>query len=480
MGVEEGGDVADQPKDMRTYLDALEQAGELLHIRKEVDPRANLGGLAYAAQNRMQRATMFEDLKGYAGWRAVSYICGSRRRLAIALGCNPETFIPQWSKMLEGGLTPCRAVSDGPVREVIWKGDQVDLNRIPIHRMADADSAPYIGSGMGIVKDPDTGIRNISLHRHQLKDRNKMGIYMFAGRHMDMIYQKYRQRGEPMPIAITIGHHGAYYLAANWTTGFGVDELEIAGTLLGEPVDLVKCETVDMEAPAYAEMVIEGLVDPEYREMEGPFTEHTGYARAGTGMNPVVTVTAITMRHDAIYYALQGGRPVSESQVLDGMPMEVGLYNRLRDVGGYVDLKDVVVPPYAAGAHVVIIQLAPTIEGQVNDVLMAALSSQWIHPKIAIAVDEDVNPHDPTEIMWSLSTRVNPVRDVFVIPNTRGHSLDASMPLLTKLDEYPVIRIGSRMGIDATKPTKRTPQERSWLRRSIPMGLEENKLEDFI
>lgn len=467
-------------KDLRTYLADLEAAGEILHITKEVDAHRNLAGLAWQAENYQGKATLFENVKGYPGWKVVSYLCGSRRRLAIALGTTPEEFIPTWRRLLQKGLTPTKLVESGPVQEVVWTGDQVDLGKLPIHVMSNMDAGPYIGGGLGIVKDPETGIRNVSLHRHQIKSRNKMGVMMVEGRHMDIIRRKYEARNQPCPIAIAIGHHGALYLAANWTMSFGVDELELAGTLLGEPVEMVKCKTIDLEVPAHAEVVIEGYIPPHAREQEGPFAEHTGYARAGAGMNPYIEVTAITMRRDAIYYALQGGRPISESQVLDAMPMEVVLFERLKDVGSYVDLKDVVALPSAGGCHILVIKMTPHMEGQARLVLLSALASQYIHTKIAIAVDDDVDPHNEKEILWSISTRVNPQRDVFVVPDVLGHPLDASLPLVTPPGYAPGIRLGSKMGIDATKPPTRCPEEREYFARAKPMGLGEFLLKDFL
>ncbi len=467
-------------KDLRLYLKELEEAGELQHLTKEVDPLTNLGGIAYQIAGQTGKASYFENLKGHPGWRAVSYVNGSRRRLAIGLHTTPQNFIPHLRGLMAKGLTPAKLVKDGPVQEVVWTGKDVDLWKLPIHRHADNDAGPYIGGDMAIVKDPETGARNVSMHRMQLQDKQQLGIMMSPGRHMHLIYQKYEARNKPMPIAIVIGHHPAYYVAANWTTAFGVDELEIAGTILGEPVEMVRCKTIDLEAPAWAEIVIEGEVLPHERHLEGPFTEHTGLSRAGNGMHPFIRVKAITMRHDAIYYALQGGRPIAESQVLDGLPMEVVLFERIKDVGGFVDLKDVVVPPYVGGCHVVFIQLTPSQEGQANDALMAALSSPYIHPRIVIALDDDVDPHDPQQVFWSLSTRCNPVDDVFIVKNTKGLLLDPTARLLSPPGVFPHIRLGSKMGIDATKPPLRDVEGRHEQQLSVPMGLERHNWRDFI
>ncbi|HEY3313825.1 MAG TPA: UbiD family decarboxylase [Bacillota bacterium] len=467
-------------KDLRSYLADLEAAGEILHIKKEVDVAKNVGGLAWQAENYQGKAAMFENVKGYPGWKVASYLNGSRRRLAIGIGTTPDKFIPYWRQMLQKGLTPTKMVKEAPCQEIVWTGDQVDLSKLPIHTHSDLCAGPYVGGGLGIVKDPETGIRNVSLHRHQVKGKNKMGVMMVEGRHMDLIRRKWDALNKPCPIAIAIGHHGALYLAANWTMSLGVDELDLAGTLLGEPVEMVKCKTIDMEVPAWSEVVIEGLIAPNAREKEGPFAEHTGYARAGSGNNPYLEVTAITMRKDAIFYALQGGRPVSESQILDGMPMEVVLFDRLRDVGSYVDLKDVVALPCAGGSHILVIKMTPNLDGQARLVLMAALAHQYIHTKIAIAVDDDVDPHSEKDLLWSISTRVNPAKDIFIVPDTLGHPLDASLELVTPPGYAPGIRVGSKMGIDATKPPTRLADARDHFTRAMPRGLNEFSLKDFI
>jgi 2,5-furandicarboxylate decarboxylase 1 len=464
-------------RDMRTFLGVLEDHGELLRIEREVNPHTTLAALAWEAENKLRKATWFETLSGYPDWTAVSYIHGSRRRIALGLGTTEAAYIHDLTAGLDKRI-PCRMVTDGPVKDVVWKGGQVDLGRLPIQTHSTCDPSPYLGH-ICIVKDPETGIRNVSVHRMQIQGKRKTGISIHAGRHMDMIYKKYEKRNEPMPIAFVIGHHPAYYVAGCWSTAFGIDELEIAGGLMGEPAELVACEKIDLEVPAHAEVVVEGEVPPHVREIEGPFGEHHGLSHGHQGRNPIVNVNAITMRDDAIYYALQGGRPIAESQILDAVPQEVDLYKRLRNVLGYVDLRTVVIPPYVGGSHIVLIQMVPEAEGQTRVVLMAALSSQYPHMKIAIELDEDVDPNDPKEVWWSISTRVNPHKDIFIIPDTLGHSLDVSLDNLGTWGAGKIV-VGSKMGIDATKGPKRNPEYRTLHDRIGPKGMGDVHIEDFI
>jgi 2,5-furandicarboxylate decarboxylase 1 len=458
---------------LREFLAVLEREQELLHIYRPVDPRRNLGAWVWRAENEQGKASYLHNLVGFPGWTAVSYVEASRKRLALAMGTTVSGFIPRMRELLQQGPTPTRPAREAPCQEVVQTGEAVDLTALPIHVHYEEDAGPYLCGGIGITRNPETGVLNATLHRHQLFDRNHLGILMHPNRHTHLNYQAYEAENRPMPIALAVGVHPILYLCTCWTFPRDVYELDMAGTFLGQPVETVPCLTVPLEVPADAELVIEGHVLPHERRQEGPFTEHTGYARAGAGRNPVIEVTAITRRRDAIYYALQGGKPIASSQILDALPQEIGIWERVKDVGGFVAVKDVVSLPYAGGSHVVVVQFTPQIEGQAKDVLLAALSSPFVHPKIAIAVDDDVNPHDPKELFWSLSTRVDPARDVVIIEGTRGHHLDASLPLLTPEGEFPHIRRGAKMLIDATKPPTRNRDARSWFTRSIPKGWDE-------
>ena len=179
-----------------------------------------------------------------------------------------------------------------------------------------------------VTKDPDTGQRNVSFHRLQIKGPNKSGILLYP-RHTWRNYLKYQARNEPMPVAIFIGHHPLYYAAAATTAAYGLDEFEIAGGYLGEPVRLVKCETVDLEVPADAEIVLEGHIPPHYREDEGPFSEFQDYYVTGTGKNPIVEYQCMTRRHDAIFKNLQNGSEM-EGCVFHKIPMSAAIFRRLQ------------------------------------------------------------------------------------------------------------------------------------------------------
>ncbi|HSC41835.1 MAG TPA: UbiD family decarboxylase [Candidatus Binatia bacterium] len=470
------------PQDLRSYIDLIREHKLLLDIKKEVDPLSNLAGIAYRGENEQGKATMFHNLKGYKGWTAVSYMCGSREKMALGLGTTKDKALVELGGRISRGLIKPKIVEDGPVKEVVWKGDDADLGRLPIHVHSDSDrGVPFIGSAMQFVKDPETGTQNIALQRDHIKGAKKMGIFVHPKRHTDICMQKYWKAGKPMPVATVIGHHPAYYIASTWTTSYETDEVDIAGALLQEPANMVRCETIDVMVPAEAEIVIEGEVPPNYMEDEGPFCEHAGMTH-GTLQQPIINVKCITMRKNAIYYALQGGRPISESQPLDGFPMELVLYARIKDVGGFIDVKDVVALPYAGGSHIIVVQMSPRKAGEVRSTLMALLSSPYLHPKIGIAVDDDIDPHNAQSIMYALSTRVNPKSDVFIIPDTLCHTGDLTAELLPDTGAHMGFhpRIGSKMLIDATKGAAPTPELRAYFEPVKPMGLVNVKLEEFL
>jgi 2,5-furandicarboxylate decarboxylase 1 len=455
-------------KDMRTWIKQLEEGNELVRVKDEVDPKANMS--AYLHQSK-EKALLFENVKNHPDWKVLGQAPANMRHVGLAFGTQAKDAIKEFVRRADQGLTDCKVVDRGPVKEVIFRDKEVRLTSLPAHIQGHKDGGPYITSGLCIVKDPETGCRNMAFHRLQVKGDQKTGIMMVPGRHTDLIYRKYEAMNKPMPIAIMIGHHAMYYLAACYTGPLELDELALAGTLLGEAVELIPCETVDLEAPAYAEIVLEGEIPPKIREEEGPFSEFQGYYFAGSGLNPVVHVRAMTMRRDAIFKANQNG-PDVEGCLYHRVPMSAALFRDLRHVGGYVDLKDV----YAHWGSIfgVVIQMTPRFYGEAKNVLLASLSGAYLHQKFAIAVDDDVDIYDPANIAWAISTRVDPVQDIIIIPGMRGHALDESV---TKKFRKPDVTIRqelvSKVLIDATKPPTSDPERRALYEKIRPLGATE-------
>ena len=297
---------------------------------------------------------------------------------------------------------------------------------------------------------------------------------MYPLHHSWKNYLKYQAKNQPMPVAVFMGHYPFYELAGGTTVAYGFDEFEIVGGYLGEPVRLVKCETVDLEVPADAEIVLEGHIPPDVREDEGPFSEFTDYYLGGIAQNQVVKFQCMTRRHDAIFKSLQNGSELEGGLWLK-VPMSVAIYRRLKDVGGGPLLHNVTVLP---GMFGVVVQMTSRYYGEAKNLLMAALATEYPHPKIAIAVDADVDIFNAAELLWAIATRVNPQQDVAIIPNTYTHAMDASVPMLGESGTDFWQRFGSKMIIDATIPPPADAAVRAQFERTRPRN-SHLRLEDF-
>ena len=449
-------------KDMRTWIEQLKKAGELSTVGNEVSVEVDVGRCLFESK---EKALLFDNVKNHPEWKVLGQAPANWRQIALAFGTEKENIVREFASRVDRGLVKCKMVNSGPVKEVVLKGKDINLFEIPTHIAAEGDPGRYIASGLCIIKDPETGIRNMAMHRLQVKDKNKLGIMMVAGRHTHLIYEKYEAMNKPMPMAIAIGHHPMYYFAAPYTAPLGVDELEVAGALLGESVELTECETIDLEAPAYAEIVLECELPPKVREKEGPFSEFTGYYPNIPQPSPVVIVKGITMRKDAVYKAVQSGA-FTESIFYNGLPMAVAIFRDLRSVGGYVDLKGV--SCNWGSTFNIVIQMTPRFYGEAKHVLLAAMSSFYHHQKICVAVDEDVDIYDPQDVAWAIATRVNPEVDINIISGVRGQALDNSLPEVDKPGLTTWHRLGSKVLIDATKPPTSDPEARAGFDRAAP------------
>lgn len=456
-------------KDLREWIRTLQAAGGLHEIDKSVNTERDIGGLIYQSD----RPILFNNVEGHPNWRVLGQPVASMRDVALSLGVRPEDAVRRYAELLAEGPGEVVEVADGPVHERVLLGEDADVTKIPVHVMSAGDGGKYIGSGLCVTRDPETGVQNMAFHRMQIKGPHITGIQARTENHLWKAYEKYEEKGQAMPISIVIGHHPMLLYAAAWSGSAAVSEYAVAARLMGEPMEVVRCKTNDLQVPAWAEIVIEGEVPPGYREIEGPFGEFQGYATAAQGMNPVIKIKAITMRTDAIYASVTAIRvPYS------GLNMAALMYNHLKNICGGIDLRSVYVAPELFAVY---IQMAPRYAGEAKNALMGALTSPYLHPKIAYAVDPDVDLFDSRDILWAVATRVNPRDDVFIVDGTRGHPYDVSLPEIGTPGARNWQRIGSKMGIDATKPAMRPdPDRHKEFDRARPPGWGEVFLRDFL
>ncbi|CEP66133.1 UbiD decarboxylyase family [Moorella glycerini] len=429
-------------KDLRSFILEAGKAGEILEVKKPVSPRFGIPAVAAKLEEEHRYpALLFSNVEG----SSIPVLCNvfaSRKRLALALECE-EGSLNSVYREREDKLTKPVIVADGPVQEVVIKGDEVNLYDLPIVTHNEKDAGPYITAGAMVVKDPETGIRNIGVYRHMVHERNKLGIHMAETSHVNYIFEKYVQRGKPMPVAITIGHHPAFYLGVLSFVPFGVDEYEVVGGLLGQPLELVKCKTVDLEVPADAEIVLEGYIAPGEERLEGPFGEYTTLYGAPHEY-PVITVTAITHRKNPIYLDCVSGH--LDHQLLGGTGRLSVIFKTVKMACPTV--QDVFMPPSGCCRLTCYVSIKKRHEGEAKNVIAAVFASDPFI-KYVVVVDEDVNIFDDSAVLRAIATRLNPVENAFVIRNAKGHPLDP-----TSSKGYVVTKVG----IDATKPLAGYPE----------------------
>jgi UbiD family decarboxylase len=322
-------------------------------------------------------------------------------------------------------ITP-RRVSAGPCQEVVMEGTDVDITKLPLCTNNPRDGGPYITAGHVILRDPEYG-NNLAIYRMMLVSKNEVTIRFTPGHDGHDFIRNAEKRGQKtFEVAVCIGVPPAVYVASQFEPRAGVYELEIAGGLSGEAVDVVKCRTIDLEVPALAEIVLEGeLTIPAKSGDEGPFGEFCGYTTAQVPNERIMTIKAVTQRRNPIYHNIWLGKPPHEHLYVDALTYAVAAYQELKPA--YPALKKAYAPPWGVSI-VLILQLEKRLmrPGIVNNILAASLytrSGKWKH---VFVVDEDINLEDSNEVLWALTTRFQPATDMYVIPRSITSSLEPS------------------------------------------------------
>jgi UbiD family decarboxylase len=411
--------------DLHEFLKVLEEEHELAKVRVEVDPKHELGAICKIHNERPNRpALLFEKVKGH-GMPVVGQLLASDRRVAMALGLSQGNVFDETVRRANSPL-PTRQVSSGPCQEVVFEGNDVDITKLPLCTNNPLDGGPYITAGHVLLKDPEYG-KNLSIYRMMLVSKNEVTIRFTPGHDGHDFIKNAEKRGDKkFEVAICIGVPPSVYVASQFEPRLGVYELEIAGGLAGEPIDVVKCRTVDLEVPALAEIVLEGeLTIPAKTGNEGPFGEFCGYTTQRVPGARVMTIKAVTQRRNPIYHNIWLGKPPHEHLYVDALTYAVAAYQELKPA--YPALKKAYAPPWGVSI-VLILQLEKRLmrQGIVDNILAASLytrSGKWKH---VLVVDEDINIEDPNEVLWALTTRFQPATDMYVIPRGITSTLEPS------------------------------------------------------
>lgn len=444
-------------EDFRSAINRLEDKGELIKIKKEVNPRYISPLIAQS-----DKAIFFEKIKGY-NIPVVAGIAANRRRLAIATETVEEKLGIKVMEAVGKPIGP-KIVSDGPVKDVIIKGDEVDLTKFPIPLIGKLDGAPYISAGIVIAKDSEYGT-NLGMYRLMYNGRNKLGIGLVSPSDLKVYYEKAIQRNEPLEVAIAVGTHPYDMLAATYKAPLGFNEYGIDGGLRGQPLEVVKCETIDLEVPAHAEVVLECEIPPTgWTTDEGRFGEFTRFMGALKD-NPLVKVKAITHRKDPIFHTIH---MPWENIWLDAIVYEANAWRALREAG--VETKAVNLTPGGCGQFHVIASIKKR-PGEGKNAVLALLSTALI--KYAVVVDEDINVFDADEVEWAIFSRVQADKDVIIVSGARAKPLDPSVPPV----KLPTLPTTAKMGIDATIPEGISKE--AYTRITYPF-LDKVRLEDYL
>ncbi len=420
-------------KDLRAYIAALESAGEVQRIDQEVDWNLEIGAIIRRVYDLQAPAPFFQRIKGYPqGYRILGApMAFSNRpksthaRLALALSMRPDSSVAdimdEYVRRMKNPLKPT-LVSSGPCKEHIHIGDQVDLEAFPVPMLHGGDGGRYLGTWHTVItKDPDTDWVNWGMYRLMLHDKKTLGIALSPSQHIGQIYYpKYEARNHPMEVAIAIGTDPACAVVSAMSYEVGDNEVDIAGGLLGEPVEMVKCETVELTVPARSEIVIEGEILPHERREEGPFGEYTGYMGGERAPRPLIHVKAITHREDPILTCVCPGVPVEEDHSLRPLA-SANLLDDLRSRGFPVRM--VYIPP-EIGSQMYLISTKVPFPGYAKYLANAVWgSAQGKRAHFLVILDDDVDVTNFTEAMWALTSRCHPDRGILKMPNSWGNPL---------------------------------------------------------
>ena len=462
-------------EDLREYVESLEKIDQLKRIKTRVSVDLEIAEILRRVMYKNEGpAVLFENVEGYK-IPVLGNAFGSLRRLKIALDMenfeeigermsaltrlkiphgllNKFKMLPKLSEIADYGP---KSVNSGLVTEVIETSNP-SLDVLPIIKSFPKDAGRFITFGITVTKNPETLIRNMGVYRLQVIDSKKAIMHWQIHKRGALHYEMNKENAQKTEVAIVIGADPATVFSAVAPVPEGLDKFLFAGITRKKGIDLVKCRTIDVEVPATAEIVLEGYVDPSELNVEGPFGDHTGYYTPPEPF-PTFTLTGIMMRKNPIYLTTVVGKPILEDAYI-GKVIERSFLPLVRLF--QPEVVDFSMPPAGWFQGLAIVSIKKRYPGQAKKVMMGLWGmGQLSLTKILIAVDQDVNVHDMNDVIWAVTTRADPKRDTMLIDNAPTDTLDPASPLLN---------LGSKMGIDATKKMKEEGYERPIQEEAVP------------
>ena len=455
-------------RDLRDFLSQLEKLGQLKRIGLEIDPKFEMTEICDRVLRSEGPAILFEKPKG-SGIPVLANLFGTPQRVALGMGEESVAALREVGKLLSylkepeppRGLKDAwdklpllkqvlnmspKSVSSAPCQEVVWEGKDVDLSRLPIQHCWPGDVAPLITWGLTVTRGPHKNRQNLGIYRQQVLGPNKVIMRWLAHRGGALDFRDFQlaNPGQPFPVAVVIGCDPATILGAVTPVPDSLSEYQFAGLLRGSKTELVKClgdlqRKADLQVPASAEMVLEGVIHPGETALEGPYGDHTGYYNEQAEF-PVFTIERITMRRDPIYHSTYTGKPPDEPAVL-GVALNEVFVPLLQKQ--YPEITDFYLPPEGCSYRMAIVSIRKQYPGHAKRIMFGIWSflRQFMYTKFIVVVDDDVNIRDWKEVIWALTTRMDATRDTTLVDNTPIDYLDFASP---------VAGLGSKMGLDAT------------------------------
>ncbi|WP_311063503.1 4-hydroxy-3-polyprenylbenzoate decarboxylase [Halomonas sp. DWK9] len=449
--------------DLRDFIAALEAQGELKRIKAEVDPYLEITEICDRTLRAGGPALLFENVKGH-DMPLLGNLFGTPKRVALGMGQDSVEALREVGKLLAflkepdppKGLKDAwdklpifkqvlsmgpKNVKRAPVQEVVYEGDDVDLGRLPIQHCWPGDAAPLVTWPLVITKGPHKKRQNLGIYRQQKIGKNRLIMRWLShrGGALDFLEFQKAHPGEPFPVAVALGADPATILGAVTPVPDTLSEYAFAGLLRGSRTELVKCAHSDLDVPASAEIILEGFLYPDDMAPEGPFGDHTGYYNEVDHF-PVFTVTRMTMRRDAIYHSTYTGRPPDEPAILGVALNEVFVPILCKQ---FPEIVDFYLPPEGCSYRMAVVTMKKQYPGHAKRVMMGVWSflRQFMYTKFVIVLDDDVDARNWEDVMWAITTRMDPARDTVMVENTPIDYLDFASP---------VSGLGSKMGLDAT------------------------------